>query len=158
MHQNADRLSDLGQKNTARWMFAAAIILHNFPEGMGAGSSMAGTPLAEALVVQLGLSIQNIAEGALLVICFQSLGWSLPAALAGSIFSGVVELSGAATGGAALEWTLASLPFTLALAGGAMLMSVVLEHQERAREGAPVAAWRLIAGLVAIPLLNFFLP
>jgi hypothetical protein len=39
-----------------------------------------------------------------------------------------------------------------------MLMSVMLEYRERAREGTPVGAWRLFAGIATIPILNFFLP
>ncbi|NDE15298.1 hypothetical protein EBZ80_10250 [bacterium] len=143
---------------TARLMFAAAIILHNFPEGMGAGSSMAGTRLSEALVLQVGLAIQNVAEGALLVLCFQSMGWSIRNAIIGSILSGVVEFFGAMTGGIALEWTMRALPFCLALAGGAMLTSVMMEYRERAREGFPVGAMRLLIGMASIPVLNFFLP
>jgi|GEM_PF-1230698 len=147
-----------GPGGTARLMFAAAIILHNFPEGMGAGSSMAGTRFSEALVLQVGLAIQNVAEGALLVLCFQSMGWSIRKAIIGSILSGVVEFFGAMTGGIALEWTMRALPFCLALAGGAMLMSVMMEYRERAREGFPVGAMRLLIGMASIPVLNFFLP
>lgn len=144
--------------SASRWMFAAAIVLHNFPEGMGAGTAMAGTQLSEAIVLQIGLSIQNVAEGALLVVCFLALGWKMRNAVLGSILSGVVEFTGALTGGVALEWTVSSLPFSLALAGGAMLTSVILEHRERLKEGKPVAAIKLLAGLLAIPLLNFLLP
>lgn len=148
----------VGPGGTARLMFAAAIILHNFPEGMGAGSSLAGTRMSEALVLQIGLAIQNVAEGALLVLCFQSMGWSVRNAIIGSVLSGVVEFFGAVTGGFALDWTMRSLPFCLALAGGAMLMSVALEYRERAREGFPVRAVRLLIGIASIPVLNFFLP
>ncbi len=144
--------------SASRWMFAAAIFLHNFPEGMGAGSSLAGTKISEALVLQIGLAIQNVAEGALLVICFQAIGWSLRRAIVASVLSGVVEFSGALTGGIALEWTLRSLPFSLALAGGAMLMSVLLEYRERAKEGVPVAPTRFLLGMASIPLLNFLIP
>ncbi len=143
---------------TTRLMFAAAIILHNFPEGMGAGSSLAGTRFTEALVLQIGLAIQNVAEGALLVLCFQSMGWSVRNAVIGSVLSGVVEFFGAMTGGIALEWTMRALPFCLALAGGAMLMSVMMELRERARDGLPVGALRLLLGMASIPVLNFFLP
>lgn len=143
---------------SARWLFATAIILHNFPEGMGSGSSLAGTTLSEALVLQIGLAIQNVAEGALLVLCFQSMGWSVRKSIIGSLLSGVVEFSGAMTGGFALDWTMQALPFCLSLAGGAMLMSVMLEYRERAREGSPVAATRLLIGIAAIPVLNLFLP
>lgn len=147
-----------GPGSASRWMFAAAIILHNFPEGMGAGSSLAGTKFSEAIVVQIGLAIQNVAEGTLLVICFQAIGWSMRNAILASVMSGVVEFFGAFTGGIALEWTLSSLPFSLALAGGAMLMSVILEHRERLREGTPIGVGRLLAGLAAIPIMNFFIP
>lgn len=147
-----------GPGSASRWMFAAAIILHNFPEGMGAGTSMAGTKLSEALVLQIGLSIQNVAEGALLVVCLSALGWSMRWAVIGSVFSGLVEFSGALIGGFALDWTLSSLPFSLALAGGAMLASVILEHRERLKEGKPVAIMKLLAGLCSIPIINFILP
>jgi len=159
-HALAERSTRIkaGPGSASRWLFAAAIFLHNFPEGMGAGSSLAGTKMSEALVLQIGLAIQNVAEGALLVICFQAIGWTLRRAIIASVLSGVVEFSGALTGGIALEWTLRSLPFSLALAGGAMLMSVVLEYRERKREGVPVAPLRFLLGMASIPLLNLLIP
>lgn len=141
----------------ARLILALALIFHNLPEGMGAGASLAGMELAAAIPVQTAIAIQNVAEGIILAICLRGFGWSWIAAVLGGVGSGLVEFSGAAIAGVALGFTLESLPFFLSVAGGAMLMSVLIEIKESLTQGRALRGRELLAGFLMIPLMNLLL-
>lgn len=144
-------------QKSAQLMLVIALISHNFPEGMGAGASLAGMDLAQSIPIQIALSVQNVAEGLLMTMAMMVLGWSLPVAILAGIGSGVVEFGGALTAGFALERTMSLLPFCLALAGGAMLMSVVMELFEGWQEGREIKLAPLLTGFLIVPFLNLIL-
>lgn len=148
------RSADPSSATSASKLLALALIFHNFPEGMGAGASLAGMPLAQALPLQAGLIAQNLAEGAMLAACFVGFGWSWRKAIIGSWLSGVVEFLGALTAGVGLEWSRGLLSPLLAFAGGAMLMSVAIDLRERGQwpEFRP-----FLSGLLIVPFLNYVL-
>jgi ZIP family zinc transporter len=141
----------------ARLVLALALIFHNLPEGMGAGASLAGMELAAAIPVQAAIAIQNVAEGIILALCLRGFGWSWVAAVLGGVGSGLVEFSGAAVAGVALGFTLKTLPFFLSVAGGAMLMSVLIELKESLVQGRALRGRELLAGFLMIPLMNLLL-
>lgn len=137
----------------SRMLLIAALIFHNLPEGMGAGASLAGMNLHDAIPLQVAISIQNIAEGLLLTLLLQGLGMNLTYAVIGGIISGLIEMSGAVIAGLVMEQTVTLLPFFLALAGGAMMMSVgmeILEHKK-------LETKQFLGGMLVIPLTNFIL-
>lgn len=138
-------------------VLALALILHNFPEGMGAGASLAGMSWADAVTLQLALSIQNIMEGLLLSVLLLSMSWQLKWAIVGGIVSGVVEFSGAAIAGTALSHDMSLLSFFLSAAGGAMLMSVLIELNEKSIQHLQIHKWQLLLGLLVVPLMNIIL-
>ena len=137
-------------EHKSTYLMIAALLFHNFPEGMGAGASLAGMELNMALSIQGALAMQNIVEGALLTMLLTSLGVGHKWAVIGGISSGAVELSGGVLSGLILEQTQASLPFLLSLAGGAMAGSVVMEILEQKK----MVVRDFVGGLVLIPLLN----
>lgn len=139
-------------KNASTHLLIAALIFHNFPEGMGSGASLAGMDLHMALSLQGALTIQNVMEGMLLTLLLKSLGLSNKCALAGGIGSGVVELLGGVLSGFILNEALSALPFLLSLAGGAMVGSVLMEIYEQ--KGIKFLAFA--KGLILIPLMNQF--
>lgn len=143
--------------SSSKILLALVLILHNFPEGMGAGASMAGMSLHEAIPVQAGLAAQNIVEGAILTLCFVGFGWSWSRAIIGGLLSGVVEWSGAAIAGIGLQYSTALLSPLLAAAGGAMLMSVVIELREKSASQTALRLRPFLIGLVLIPIMNFVL-
>lgn len=151
------RPSSSGALSSGRIVLALALIFHNWPEGMGAGASLAGMQLSQAVPLQVAIAIQNVAEGLLLAICFRSFGWSMGRAVLGSIGSGLVEFSGAAVAGVLMHQTLSWLPFLLSVAGGAMLMSVVIELFEAKIEGRVIEKNQFALGLLLIPFMNFAL-
>lgn len=138
-------------------LLVAALIFHNLPEGMGAGASLAGMSLQDAIPLQVALSIQNVAEGLLLTLLLRGFGLSLKASVLGGILSGFIELSGAVAAGLLMQQTVALLPLFLSLAGGAMMMSVGLEVHESLTLGRKVRPSQFAGGMLVIPLTNFLL-
>lgn len=138
-------------------LLISALIFHNFPEGMGAGASLGGMNLSDAIPVQIALSIQNIAEGLLLSLLLLGVGLRLSYAILGGIASGLVEMSGAVTAGFFMQQIQGLLPFFLSLAGGAMMTSVILEISENISMGKKIHTVRFISGLAVIPFTNLLL-
>lgn len=143
--------------NSYKILLVAALIFHNLPEGMGAGASLAGMSLHEAIPLQVAISIQNVAEGLLLTMLLQGLGLSLTWSVLGGIISGLIEMSGAVMAGFLLQETSTLLPFLLALAGGAMMMSVLLEVHESYSLGKIPKFKEFLGGMLVIPLTNFLM-
>ena len=157
-HKNRANSSEANStRNTAHLVLALALIFHNFPEGMGAGASLAGMSFAQALPIQIAIAVQNLPEGLILAFCLKGFGWSTRHAILGSMGSGLVEFLGAVVAGIALQQSMTLLPFLLSLAGGAMLMSVGLELIESAKEGRLIHKHQLLFGLFTVPFLNLIL-
>ena len=111
-----------------------AVTLHNLPEGMAVGAVFAGLlaeervgTLAAAMVLSVGVAVQNVPEGAIVSMPQYSRGTSRGRALWSGIMSGVVEPIGAAVTVLAASVVLPLLPFLLGFAAGAMLLVVAEE-------------------------------
>ena len=123
-------------------MLALAVTIHNFPEGMAVGVTIAGAlngdagiSMAGALALSLGIAIQNIPEGAIISMPLRAAGNSRWKSFWVGALSGIVEPLGGA-----LVILLASLvtplmPYLLAFAAGAMLYVVVEELVPEASQG-----------------------
>lgn len=142
------------QVHSGKILLIAALLLHNFPEGMGAGASLAGMELKQAIPLQAAISIQNIVEGLLLTLLLKTLGLNLFWSVAGGIASGLLEMTGAISAGYMLQQTQHLLSFLLSLAGGAMMMSVILEVKESLSLGRRIQRSQFFWGLATIPLSN----
>lgn len=149
----AGRASEASHKQS-KLLLAAVLVLHGFPEGMGAGASMAGLSFSAVLPLQLGLAAQNIVEGAILALCFVGFGWTWRKSVLGSVLSGVVEWVGAGVAGLGMINSPELLSPLLAAAGGAMLVSVVLEIYEQNENKKRVSLKPFLAGLSMIPIMN----
>ncbi len=147
----------VGNISSSRGLLVWTLLLHNFPEGMGAGASLAGLPGVQALPIQIAISIQNVAEGFLMVLCIQSMGVRPSLAILGGLASGFVEFCGAVVAGYSLSSNEAALPLFLAAAGGAMVMSVVMELKEALDKGRVISKVQMLIGLGSVPLLNSLL-
>lgn len=143
--------------SSSRLLLVWTLLLHNFPEGMGAGASLAGLPGMQAVPIQVAIAVQNIAEGFLMVLCLQTMGVRTSLAILGGVASGVVELSGAVVAGYSLSSNENLLPLFLAAAGGAMVMSVLMEFKEAFDKGRAIAKAQLLVGLGSVPVLNALL-
>lgn len=141
---------------TSHVILASVLMLHNFPEGLASGSALAGLDLQAALPILGGISIQNIPEGLLMVLCLLTFGWSKRAAILGGVGSGVVELGGGVLAGLLMESVNGILPALLSFAGGSMMASVMIEIFEGERPVAQTLKSRQFAlGILSIPLLQF---
>jgi len=139
---------------SSQYLLVAALMIHNFPEGLASGASVIGLGPAAATSILGPIALQNIPEGVLMVVCLRALGWSRAAALIGGLVSGLVEFVGGLAAGLALGLTEAILPVILMLAGGAMLVSVVLEMAEKGSVIKQALKPEFAAGLLLIPFLN----
>ena len=115
-------------------MMVLAVTLHNIPEGMVVGVVYAGClagnaqiTAASALVLSLGIAIQNFPEGAIISMPLRAEGESKDKTFLGGVLSGVVEPVGAMLTILAAQLVIPALPYFLSFAAGAMLYVVVEE-------------------------------
>ena len=115
-------------------MMVLAVTLHNIPEGMAVGVMYAGfltgntqITAASALVLSIGIAIQNFPEGAIISMPLRAEGESKERAFLGGVLSGVVEPVGAVLTLLAAQLVIPALPYLLSFAAGAMLYVVVEE-------------------------------
>ena len=136
-------LGDLMQRSLAGFaagvMVAASIWSLLIPaieqsEGMAVGVMYAGflagnaqITAASALVLSLGIAIQNFPEGAIISMPLRAEGESKGKAFFGGVLSGVVEPIGAVLTLLAAQLVIPALPYFLSFAAGAMLYVVVEE-------------------------------
>ena len=115
-------------------MMVLAVTLHNIPEGMAVGVMYAGflagnaqITAASALVLSIGIAIQNFPEGAIISMPLRAEGESKGKAFFGGVLSGAVEPIGAVLTLLATQLVTPALPYLLSFAAGAMLYVVVEE-------------------------------
>ena len=115
-------------------MMVLAVTLHNIPEGMAVGVMYAGylsgstqITAAGALVLSVGIAIQNFPEGAIISTPLRAEGVGKGRAFLSGVLSGVVEPIGAVITLFAARLIVPALPYLLSFAAGAMLYVVVEE-------------------------------
>lgn len=157
--EHRDRSRDnKSQISSSQLVLALALIVHNFPEGLASGASLAGLDLKAAIPILTSISIQNIPEGLLMVLCLKGMGWSLKKSFIGGLFSGGVELLGGIAAGLLLSQVNQSLPIILMMAGGAMFTSVVIELKEHNNLFERIKQPQFAMGLAMLPLLMLLIP
>lgn len=109
------------------WLFIAAITLHNFPEGLAVGVGFGGGQTASAMILALGIALQNIPEGLVVAWSLRNLEYSAWYALGVSTLTGLVEPIGGILGAGVVSVAQAALPWGMAFAAGAMLFVIVDE-------------------------------
>ena len=108
-------------------MFVAAIAVHNLPEGLAAGVGFGTDSPQLALTVALGIALQNLPEGMVVVAPLLAAGFSPGETLFIACGTGVSEIVGTMLGYFAVSAVAALLPFALAFAGGCMVYVIVDE-------------------------------
>lgn len=123
-------------------MLMLAVTIHNLPEGAACGAVFAGAMTGEgavtmtgAIVLSVGIAIQNFPEGAIISLPLRSEGNSRRRAFALGALSGAAEPVGALFAIALAELVTPILPYMLAYAAGAMIYVVVEELIPEANEG-----------------------
>ncbi|MCR5784471.1 MAG: ZIP family metal transporter [Eubacterium sp.] len=134
LHLNSDEPEGPHVNIKKTTMLILAVTIHNIPEGMAVGIVYAGwymgnetITLSAALVLAIGIAIQNFPEGAIISMPLYANGESRKKACMFGIMSGIVEpvagfitvfLSSAIKG---------AMPYLLSFAAGAMIYVVVEE-------------------------------
>ena len=128
------------QGKTSKLVFA--VTLHNVPEGIAVGVVFAGVAsgdrmitLAGAVVLSLGIAIQNIPEGAIVSIPLKVHGYSKVKSFFYGTLSGMGEPAAAGITLIASNLLSPMLPYLLSFAAGAMLCVVVEELIPETAEG-----------------------
>ena len=134
LHVGSEQAEGPKSKLGRTTMMVLAVTLHNIPEGMAVGVMYAGflagnaqITAASALVLSLGIAIQNFPEGAIISMPLRAEGERKGRAFLGGMLSGVVEPIGAVLTILAAQLVIPALPYFLSFAAGAMLYVVVEE-------------------------------
>lgn len=134
LHRGSDEPEGLPSKFSRATKLTLAVVLHNIPEGMAVGAVIAGgvygnegVALTGALVLSLGIAIQNFPEGAIIAIPLRGEGVSKARAFLYGMLSGAVEPVAAVLTILLAGSLLPMLPYALGFAAGAMLYVVVEE-------------------------------
>ncbi|MBE5817346.1 MAG: ZIP family metal transporter [Clostridiales bacterium] len=122
-----DSLSRKGVKKRPLLLFIS-ITLHNLPEGFAVGCAFGAAAITQApadytaaLILALGIGIQNFPEGAAVSLPLKNEGASpLKAFFIGQL-SAVVEPLGGVLGAWAVSYVVKIMPLSLSLAAGAMI-------------------------------------
>jgi len=138
------------------WLFALAITIHNFPEGLAVGVSFGSGDVAAGLVVAMAIGLQNMPEGLAVALPLLREGYSRRRSLWYGTLTGLVEPVGGLLGVALVSIFHPILPWALAFAAGAMLFVVSDEMiPESHRKGFErEATFGLIAGFIVMMLLD----
>ncbi len=111
-----------------------AVTIHNIPEGMAVGAVFAGylsgdttITLGGAMILAIGIAIQNFPEGAIISMPLRAEGMARRSALRYGILSGIVEPIAAAFTIWGASFLVPALPYLLSFAAGAMIYVVVEE-------------------------------
>lgn len=120
-----------------------AVTLHNIPEGMAVGvvyagwlHGNAGVSAGAALVLALGIAIQNFPEGAIVSMPLKAEGMPRLKTFFMGVLSGAVEPVAALITVFAAGLVVPALPYFLSFAAGAMLYVVVEELIPEMSEGS----------------------
>lgn len=139
--------SRLGSENLRQdpgLMFVLAIALHKFPEGMAGGISLSSMTSNAAFTMVIGLSLQNLPEGVVMIPPLLAAG--MRRSRAAGVFAG------------ALWGNLSShfLPLALSFAGGAMLDVIIsqmlpqISASHRLRSGSLI----VLSGFILMLCIN----
>lgn len=161
------RLSGVDQEDHAQntqklnkvLLFVMAIGIHNLPEGIAAGVGFGTGNNGEAMTIALGIALQNIPEGMVIIGPMLAAGMRPGRTFVIAILTGVVEVLGTLLGYFAVSISNAILPFALAFAGGTMLYVISDEmipetHAHGSERGATYA---LLAGFCLMLAMSYYL-
>ncbi len=109
------------------WLFAAAITIHNFPEGLAVGVGFGNGDIANGLSLAIAIGLQNIPEGLAVALPLLREGLDSWKVYLIALGTGLVEPVGGLIGVGLVQIAAPLLPWALAFAAGAMLF--VISHE-----------------------------
>lgn len=137
-------------------LFVLAIALHKLPEGIAAGVGFNATETANAWAVTLGIALQNIPEGMVVIVPLLLAGISRFRTFLIALSIAMLEVVGVWIGYGLGAISIVLLPVMLAMAGGAMLYVVSDEMipETHAHGYEKIATYALILGFVTLVFLD----
>lgn len=163
LHLNNEKPEGIKSGFGRSTMLVLAVTLHNIPEGMAVGvvfaglvSNETGITLAGALVLAIGIAIQNFPEGAVISMPLLAEGKTKPKAFLYGALSGVVEPIAALITVLLVDIVVPLLPYLLSFAAGAMIYVVAEELIPESQEGdhSNIGTIGLAFGFVIMMLLD----
>ena len=134
LHLNANQPEGPQAHLSRTTMLMLAVTLHHIPEGMAIGVVLAGAlqgdadiSLTSALIVSLGMAIQNIPEGAIVSVPMHADGHTRTRSFLLGCLSGLAQPLGAVIVLLLASLFVPLLPWLLAFAAGAMIYVVIEE-------------------------------
>jgi ZIP family zinc transporter len=146
-------------------MMVLAVTLHNIPEGMAVGVTLAaalksnsGITMAAATALSIGIAIQNFPEGAIISMPLKSEGASKGKAFLYGTLSGAVEPVFGLITVLLTSVILTALPYLLSFAAGAMIYVVAEEliPDSQAGKHSNIAIVGLALGFVVMMILDVY--
>ncbi|MGN1301946.1 MAG: ZIP family metal transporter [Clostridia bacterium] len=143
-------------------LLISAITIHNIPEGMAIGvafggiaSGVPGMTVIGAVMLAIGIGIQNFPEGAAVALPLRSEGYSRFKSFMIGQSSALVEPVAAVIGAILVIYVRSVLPLLLAFAAGAMIVVASRELlPESVRENKNLSTLGLIAGFIIMMVLD----
>ena len=142
LHLDHNQPEGVKAKLKKETMLLLAVTLHNIPEGMAVGVVLAaavtgnvGMTITAALVLAIGIAIQNFPEGAIISMPLKTEGKSKGKAFLDGVLSGIVEPIAAIITILVTGLITPILPYLLSFAAGAMIYVVVEELIPESQEG-----------------------
>lgn len=138
------------------WLFIAAIVMHNLPEGMAVGVSFGSSDWRNGAALAIAVGLQNIPEGLAVAMPLVALGYRRQQAVLIATLTGLIEPVGGFLGVAAVTMFLPLLPIGMAFAAGAMLFvisdDIIPETQSQGK--ARYATFALMFGFIIMMILD----
>ncbi len=138
-------------------LFVMAIAIHKLPEGIAAGVSMTPAESGDpSLAVTIGIAVQNVPEGMVVIAPLLLAGVSKMRTMAISIVIGLLEVAGVWIGFALGTASTHFLPVMLGFAGGAMLYvtSDEMIPETHAHGYQKQATYALLLGFLSLALME----
>lgn len=143
-------------------LLVSAVTIHNIPEGLAIGvafggvlAGIEGATLISAVLLAIGIGLQNFPEGAAVSLPLRREGYSRWKSFLYGQASGVVEPISGVIGAFAAISVRSLLPFLLSFAAGAMISVVSSELiPESAKNNKNLAAIGVILGFMIMMILD----
>lgn len=166
LHVNSEKPEGVKANFKKQTMLILAVTLHNIPEGMAVGVVLAGVyygnnvmTVTSALVLSIGIAVQNFPEGAIISMPLKFEGMSRKRAFLYGTLSGIVEPIAAVLTILIAGLIGPILPYILAFAAGAMIYVVVEELIPESQSGdhSNLATIGVALGFVLMMILDIAL-
>ena len=158
-----NKLYNKNKKQKRLSMLIFSITLHNIPEGLAIGVAfgsilynLEGATLSSALILALGIGIQNFPEGSAISLPLRREGLSRKKSFLIGSLSGIVEPISGFIGAILAIKIQYILPFLLSFAAGAMIYVVIIEliPESQTNEKKDLMALFSIIGFLIMMILD----